>query len=165
MKRTIIAAGVLMSTLWLALAGCQHGPAAASGEVSLRLLGGSLFCGRSESTPVVRQAGDAVAYFRLQAAHHLEGAAAPDFSRETAVLAALGQRPTMGYRMEPPADRVSVRDGIAIVQITVRNPPADALVGQAVTSPCLLLAIERQGVSLLRVEDQDGDILGQVRLD
>jgi hypothetical protein len=163
MRRGFFTVGAMGAALWLAMTGCMHEPAAATREASLRVMGSSLFCGRSESTPAVRQAGDVDTYDQLLAAHHLKGMEAPDFSREIAVLAALGQRPTLGYRLEPSTLRVPVQGGIALVTVEVRRPPPGAMTGQTVTSPCLLLAIERKGISVVRVQEQDGTLIGQTQ--
>jgi hypothetical protein len=156
-----IAAGFMLSFLWLtiALPGCAS-PSGSKGERSLRVLGGSLYCSRQEPAPLVRQAGSAAEYTRLLAEYDLDGPAL-DFTNEIVVLVALGQRPTLGYALEPATSRIPIQNGTAVIPMVVREPPPDAMVGQALTSPCLVLGLERAGLSAVEVKDQDGRLLGR----
>ena len=77
-----------------------------------------------------------------------------DFARDYVVLIDMGQRPTGGYALKLAQPSVAVEEGTATVRVDWIEPPPGAFVTQALTSPCLVLAVPRGDYSRLRVVDQ-----------
>jgi hypothetical protein len=71
-----------------------------------------------------------------------EGAPPPvDFEREAVLFIAAGERPTGGYAVAVKSIR---REGNAIVvDAPISEPPADAMVTQALTSPFVVVVVPR----------------------
>jgi hypothetical protein len=153
------AAGILLGLLWLLATGCIYSVGGAW-ESAVRVLGGSQYCGRTEPTPAVRQAGDAASYASLLTTCDLDGVT-PDFEREIAILVALGERPSLGYGLEPASHVAQVRNGTAVISLAIHEPPPDAMVGQVITSPCLVLGLERAAIKAVEVRDLKGRLLGR----
>ncbi len=82
-----------------------------------------------------------------------------DFQHEIVLLVEMGQRPTLGYRLE-----LAETDGLRIAQDQAQltldwlHPPADALVAQTISSPCLLIKLERGGYTSIQILDRQGAI-------
>lgn len=86
---------------------------------------------------------------------------AVDFEREHLVLVSLGQKPTGGYGVT--LDQSEIRDGTLEVTMTVRQPAADTLVAQVLTTPCAVLAITPEGWDRLKVSGAGMDTLTRER--
>ena len=68
----------------------------------------------------------------------------------------MGQQRTGGYRMALNTDRAVVTDSAARISLLWTEPSADSIVSQALTHPCILVAIPRGGYSRIVVVDQNG---------
>lgn len=79
-----------------------------------------------------------------------------DFASHGVVLVLMGQRPTAGYALDLASEEVPVEDGTGTVRVNWNEPPEDATVAQVVTSPCLLVAVRRDGLRAVKVVDQAG---------
>jgi len=66
-----------------------------------------------------------------------------DFDRSTVVLVEMGERPTLGYRLELVQPAAKMVEGGVEVVLKWHEPSSDMMVGQMMTSPCLLLRLER----------------------
>lgn len=64
-----------------------------------------------------------------------------DFTKESVVFLLAGQKSTGGYSIEPRRTRIEGRT--LVVDAVVRNPPADAITTQALTSPYAVVAVHR----------------------
>ncbi|MGD8497595.1 MAG: protease complex subunit PrcB family protein [Chromatiales bacterium] len=81
-----------------------------------------------------------------------------DFSKETVLLISMGQLATGGYGLRLAEESLPVVSGVGTLRVEWIEPPPDAFVTQALTSPCLLVALPREGYDVLRVVDQNGQI-------
>jgi len=62
-----------------------------------------------------------------------------DFTREHILIVGLGQKPTGGFGLTLANSKI-VDDTLRLT-VFLRSPPADAVVSQALTTPCAVLAI------------------------
>ncbi|MGM0766888.1 MAG: protease complex subunit PrcB family protein [Pseudomonadota bacterium] len=69
----------------------------------------------------------------------LDSLKAVDFEREHLVLVSLGQKPTGGYGVT--LEDSAIREGTLEVRVNVRQPAADAMVAQVLTTPCAVIAV------------------------
>ena len=89
---------------------------------------------------------------------------APTASEPDLLLLALskGQQPTAGYRFELRDARLE--KGIATLLVNLKTPSADASLAQILTFPCLVIGLEAGPYDSVRVLDQEGELLGEVKL-
>lgn len=66
------------------------------------------------------------------------------------LVANLGQKPTGGYGIEFKGG--SVTDRALMIEVSVRQPAADAMVTQALTTPCLVMELPADGWDTVTVE-------------
>ncbi len=82
-----------------------------------------------------------------------------DFQHEIVLLVEMGQQPALGYRLEMAgAGELRVSQDRAQLTLDWLHPPADALVAQAISSPCLLIRLERGDYTSIQVLDRQGTI-------
>lgn len=84
---------------------------------------------------------------------------APDFSRQSLVLVALGQKSTLGHSI---AIGEAMRDdaGHVTLPVTRASPAAGAMSAMALSSPCAYALLDTADIERLDVVDAaDGDIL------
>ncbi len=79
-----------------------------------------------------------------------------DFSRDAVVLVEMGQRPTLGYRLELNESVSRIEQGHAEIVLEWVAPARDMMVGQMLTSPCLLLKLERGDYREVWIKDTQG---------
>ncbi|SFR52752.1 PrcB C-terminal [Marinobacter daqiaonensis] len=72
-----------------------------------------------------------------------------DFSAEHLLLVAAGRKPTGGYGIA--LDQSRLHDDVLDISVRVSEPGANQMVTQALTSPCLLLAVPSRGWDRVRV--------------
>lgn len=87
-----------------------------------------------------------------------------DFSREAALLVSMGTKPTAGYGMSLPADSARLIGDRLEIHLDWQSPPRGAVVAQALTSPCLILKIPRDGYKEVRILDRVGGIRARLNL-
>lgn len=83
-----------------------------------------------------------------------------DFEQEHILVIGLGQKPTGGFGLT--LANSEIVDGTFRVTVFLRRPPADAVVSQALTTPCAVLAITPDHWDRLEV---NGNGLDRLRLD
>lgn len=83
-----------------------------------------------------------------------------DFSREHILIVGLGQKPTGGFGLTLANSQI-VDDRLQLT-VFLRRPPADGMVSQALTTPCVVLAITPEHWESLEV---NGNGLAPLRLD
>jgi hypothetical protein len=148
----------LLATLQCA---CSCASANASGALTAAVVRAGSRCGGDEEGTRARWIASEGAYRDALASGGLvaEGDASPapvDFTREVLVLVAMGVRPTGGYALALADPEVKLADGVATIVVRFEGPPPGAMVTQALTSPCLLIRLPREGVRAVRVVDPSG---------
>lgn len=88
-----------------------------------------------------------------------------EFDRHRVVLVALGEQPSAGYGLALQRDTLDVQGDRAVLRIAVTRPAADSMQAQVVTSPCMLVAVERDGYAALEIIDSEGGRRGKLELD
>jgi len=123
-------------------------------------------CGRSQSTPSItwidnaqqlkasiKQIQGTILGGKLQALPEL------DFQHDIALLVEMGQRPTLGYQIAlNRTDNLHITQGQAHLTLDWIQPPADAMVAQMISSPCLLLKLKRGDYTSVQIRDKQGTI-------
>ncbi len=136
-------------------------------EPAVETLYASQHCGRSQATPQaswIDNAQQLAASLQRIRPDTLGGKAMalpePDFRQARVLLVEMGQRPTLGYALalDEKTTGLRISQGQAYLTLNWIRPPADVLVAQALSSPCLLLKIERGDYSAIRILDRQGDI-------
>ncbi len=79
------------------------------------------------------------------------------------VRVSLGERPTSGYALALADEPLRVTDDTVRLRVRERRPPADAMLLQVLTQPCLDVAVSNLGARALRVETTAGHRLGELR--
>lgn len=72
------------------------------------------------------------------------------------LLVHMGQKTTGGYRLELAHPHGRLQAGSALVTINWIEPPAGAIAAQMITSPCLMLKIQRGEYRSVEIVDQSG---------
>ncbi len=75
-----------------------------------------------------------------------------DFNEEHLVLVSLGQKATGGYGLTLTSSEIV--DDVLELAVKVRRPAADAMVTQALTTPCAVIAISPEEWEQLRVSGE-----------
>jgi len=71
----------------------------------------------------------------------------------------MGQRPTLGYQIAlSGTDNLHITQGQAHLTLDWIQPPADAMVAQMISSPCLLLKLKRGDYTSVQIRDRQGTI-------
>jgi hypothetical protein len=83
---------------------------------------------------------------------------------EGALWIYMGTQPTGGFGLELAAPTAIVQQAAATVRVHWRRPSPDRFVTQALTSPCLLLKLPKDGLKTIKIVDQDGQPRGQVQI-
>jgi hypothetical protein len=143
----------------------------ATTEPRAAVLRGSAQCGSASRDGDVRWIGTEEEYQAALAAldrGRLPGTApAPvpvDFGTHGVLIVRMGERPTAGYALELASEQVVSDDGTGAVRVNWTEPPEDAMVAQVLTSPCLLIAVRKEGLRAIKVVDQAGRARGTVEL-
>ena len=71
-----------------------------------------------------------------------------------------GQQPTAGYALS--LDSAFAEGTTALIRVIWDSPPADAVLAQVITHPCLVVGLPSASFSKVRVVDQDLDELGRL---
>ena len=67
-----------------------------------------------------------------------------------------GPQPTPGYAFADPAAELDA--GTLRLRVRWERPPADAMLAQVMTHPCLVIGIPQTNAEVLVAEDQEGEI-------
>ncbi len=174
MTRSRRSAAVMAGVAALLLSACQPWAGKASqreGKAAVAVVYSGAHCGRREATPRASWIDDArqlEASLRHIRADRLGGQPASlpnlDFRHEIGLLVEMGQRPTLGYRLTLGEDEeLHISQGRAHLSLNWVQPPADAIVAQALSSPCLLLKLERGDYTSVQVLDTQGALKAEAR--
>ena len=154
---------VLFSAI-MAMVGCvtPHGGAMAESSVPIKTLYHSAFGSVSATMPQAAWIGtpEALANHWKDLHRHRPGASVPpapavDWENAGALLILMGRKPTGGYRLELARPKAHVEKGRAMVHLNWIEPAPYAITTQAITSPCLLLQINRGEYKSLVILDQN----------
>lgn len=87
----------------------------------------------------------------------------PDKPADTQRLIAIsrGEQPTAGYALEFLAASTTTGDEIEVI-VRWHEPPADAVVAQVMTQPCLVLGLPDAATGQVSVSLEDGSSLGSI---
>jgi len=79
----------------------------------------------------------------------------------TLIAVSLGTRPTPGYRLVL-LDAGSLDGDVLTARVGIEGPPADAVLAQMLTHPCIVLGVADPGIRRIRIVDGDGALVGEV---
>ncbi len=80
-----------------------------------------------------------------------------DFQKEIVLLIEMGQQPTLGYRLElGESDSLTVKQGRFQLMLDWIQRSADSTVAQVVSSPCLLLKLDRGNYNSVQILNRQG---------
>jgi hypothetical protein len=71
------------------------------------------------------------------------------------------ESPTAGYGLTLDQSLVALTDPL-VLRVKATKPPADAMLAQVITHPCLVVGIENPAVNNVRVIDETDKVLGEV---
>lgn len=153
----------LVAMLALPLLGAEGGGCSPDRQVPLAVVRAGVQCGGAAAGPSVRRL---VSVADLAEAFGSSLGAAPivvDFEASAVLLVAAGQRPTAGYAVSLTSPSAPAKGGVALVEVKVDVPAPGAMVAQVVTSPCLVVALPKAGLTEVKVA-ADSALLGAVKL-
>lgn len=135
---------------------------AAKGSVRAVVVRHGSQCGSDAENPFARWIGDEGSLRAALGAGGLFGAqeVTPplDFAKEGVLAVYMGQKRTGGYRLSLHQEDVAIAKGVATVVVRFEEPAAGMMVTQALTSPCLLLRLPREGLREVKVVDPAGAV-------
>ncbi|MEX2476528.1 protease complex subunit PrcB family protein [Marinobacter sp.] len=148
----------------LFLVGCAvNRSATPEGAPLARQLTQSDHCGLTAPGLVYVDQADQIARLEHLPARNLplDALKAVDFDREHLLLIGLGQKPTGGYGVT--LEGAEIREGALEVAVNVRQPATDAMVTQALTTPCAVIAVSPADWEELKVSGTGMDTLTRKR--
>ena len=149
-----------MTTTVLVIAGCAvNQTETAKGAPLARQITASDQCGvGSEGLTYLSQEDDLarLGHWTMQN-FSMKPLRALDFDREHILIVGLGPKPTGGFGLTLANSRI-VDDTFRLI-VFLRRPPADAVVSQALTTPCAVLAITPDHWDTLEVNGNGLDTL------
>ena len=74
------------------------------------------------------------------------------------LLISMGQQSSAGYSLALLSTTAPLVDGVVSLQVAWNSPPADMMVAQVVTEPCLVLGLKRQTYEGVQVLDAHGKV-------
>ena len=145
--------------------GCVNTPRgqAAGGDVAVEAVHGRALCTGASISPTavwIDSRQMLIAHWQRMLSHRIgEGKPSiPQIEWDThgLVLIHMGQKSTGGYGLELLRRRALLKGGTAYVRINWKQPPAKAIVTMMITSPCLLVKIQRGDYNSVAIIDQSG---------
>ena len=82
-----------------------------------------------------------------------------DFSRFGLMAVEMGQQPTAGYGVQLETQTVSIRNRTAEVVLVCQRPASGTITAQVLTSPWMVIQLERGAYQRIDVKDQNGRML------
>ncbi|MCL7946100.1 protease complex subunit PrcB family protein [Marinobacter sp. ATCH36] len=158
---------VTMTALALAItvvSGCAvNRSATASGGPLARQVTESDHCGLTAPGLVyISNASDLDKLGRLPSANlAMKKLRAIDLEQEHLVLVGLGQKSTGGYGLT--LESADIVDDVLELTLNARQPPSDAMVTQALTTPCAIIAITPEHWERLRVSGEGFETITRPR--
>jgi hypothetical protein len=122
-------------------------------EVPIRELYAGNQCAVSEAG--LRVIADRTAALKLMGSHRIGAQPTPldiNSSRELMLLVAAGLKPSTGYGLQLTKPDAVLRDGVLNLPVTLSTPDRDYQAAM-MTSPCLLLAVQRGQYRRIVAED------------
>lgn len=164
-KRLIIFFTCLIAIVLSGCASTLNNSTTAPTELLAEVLHSSLLCGTDIQQPLVSWIDDQAdleqryAQFNTQSSDPVF-APALDFVQSGALLIAMGPQPSTGYLLNyiPGQDNTWLAGSTLVVSVDWVTPDADSMQAQVITSPCLLLRLDKLNFKRLKVLDQDGEI-------
>lgn len=162
MKRTVKLVAACGAVLLLGAGGKGCGDR----EVDVRVVRASARCAVPGQGVTARWVGsaDGLADVFPQPLGADETAPDVDFRRDRVLVVGMGPKPTGGYAIELARPKAPVKGDVAAVVVALREPEPGALVTQALTSPCLAVAVPREGIAEVKVVDAKGAVLASARV-
>lgn len=145
---------------WLALIACAQAQADSLSPVP----GTRIQCPWVAQQAAVRIVGDANAWSALAGEADAGFSTPTDWQRESLLVVSLGARPTPGYKLNLQAAKWDKTTGRWTLRLAEQAPPADAILPQVISFPCLILRAPRRGIRELVALDADGKVLAQQHL-
>ena len=163
MTRAAAIGGATLVLLLVAAEDGEGGGCRGTREVDVTVVRSGPHCGGDAAEPsarLLRTRGDLDAAFRSEL-----GAEMPpvDLGRDAVVLVSAGQRPTAGHAVELASPKAAAHGKVGALRVRITRPDPTALVAQVVTSPCLVVRIPREGLSEVKVLE-DESLLATVTL-
>lgn len=152
------------------LVACGPGPDSMTTDISTRQVMAAADCGLAEKQPgVTVLTTDSELERAMAPLMHIAGQALTaqmrlDFTRELLVLVRMGQQSTGGYSLAMIGDKARLQEGWLELPVHWREPGPGMIVTQALTSPCLFVALPRLQYEGIRVVDQHGKVRVQESL-
>ena len=85
-----------------------------------------------------------------------------DFDRWQVLAVEMGQRPAAGYGFDADGITAQMKDQIVTVRLSVHRPSPDALVAQMITTPWILIGLQKGPYQTVHVLDQQARLLIQI---
>ncbi len=127
-----------------------------SAHVEVSVLYAGMQCGREDPDARASWASNTIELQHLYDKFPQEAMPSINFDRERVVLMEMGLRPTLGYRLALVSPKARIEQGNAEVLLEWIAPDRNMMVGQMLTSPCLLLKLERGPYQQVQLSDQSG---------
>lgn len=82
-----------------------------------------------------------------------------DWSTTNIVVVHAGSRPSAGYAIELLGEAAQIKKQTLNIDVRLTEPPADAMVAQVITSPCVVIAAHKNSYTAVKVKDEEGKIV------
>jgi hypothetical protein len=156
------AGGLLFLIFLLSLGGCHRGSELAATEVlnNTNCKGATTGLRKVEFADVAAMRGSTLISLSAPVADAVAGqSAVPDL-----LLFSLskGRQPTPGYAFRLTDARLV--DGVAELTLRWVTPEPDSVQPQVITYPCIVVGVEAGDFSQVRAVDEDGELLGELRI-
>lgn len=139
--------------LLAALFACMALPALAGPVIETRF---SEQCALASNEPALRVFDDALSWQAFRAQAPLPAFARRiDWRHQRVLVFTLGMRPTPGYSLMLKANRLRRSDQTLLLDVAEQGPPADALLPQMLTQPCLAIVLRKAAWRHVQVFDVD----------
>jgi hypothetical protein len=149
--------------------GCQHAWTQSEPEiVELTVIDRNAFSNRNDKSAhfmVISERADLIAQYRKMHAKSLTPLGVPsiDFSKKRVLLAFLGQRSTVGYKIDFKSS-TSLTKKTLVVTVTFKEPAPGVSLAQVVTSPYAVATVQRDGYRKVKFVDPAGKELALVKV-
>ena len=137
----------------------------ATSVIRVDLLVQGSFCQAGSTEPSMALIGDDDAYrsaYQQIRKHIPDSAAIPptvDFDRFDVLAVYMGSRSTAGYRVGLASGAANVGENNELyLQVSWTEPPEGVLLAQVMTSPCMLVSIQKGAYSAIHAIDEKGSI-------
>jgi len=128
----------------------------AQSAITVDVLQASIQCGGNAVDVNARWIANAAQLESFSRQHNLAIADVVDFAQSMVLLVEMGEKPTLGYRLGLAEQEAQVIEGRVEVVLEWLEPPKDMMVGQMLTSPCLLLKLSKGPYQTVLFKDQNG---------